>query len=435
MKRVAIYVRVSTAEQKEHGLSVDSQITALTEYAQANNYIIAGVYNDAGISARKSYRNRPALLKLVKDCQDGKIDLILITKLDRFFRSVKDYYSVMSQIGEVPWRAIWEDYETETSTGVFKVNIMLSVAQAESDRTSERIKAINEYRRAKGCYVGTAPLGYVSSHSHLIKDEHTREAVEAFFIEFNSTRNMRAAIRAADVYGVKISRERARGMLSNETYSGIALTSECEPYITPEEYRANKSVLENRRWRKAKYNIYLFSGLVRCKYCGGRMNAGYKLARVSGKDYRYKVYQCRNAHDMFTCDNTYTVHENVLEKWLVNKLDAELKEIGYNTLDKISVSNKKKTDVKTERDKLTAKLKRVGERYEDGDITREEYRAKRDSIKQELDKLVEPVTSPINLPSNWLDIYKELDEQSKKDFWAGTITQITVGKRGEYDYF
>ena len=146
-KRAAIYVRVSTAEQKEHGLSVDNQLDALKNYCQERGFSIAGIYNDAGISARKKYRSRPALLQLLEDCQKHKIDIILFTKLDRWFRSVADYYAVQQVLdgAKVPWRAIWEDYETETSAGVFKVNIMLSVAQAESDRTSERIKAVLEY--------------------------------------------------------------------------------------------------------------------------------------------------------------------------------------------------------------------------------------------------------------------------------------------------
>ncbi len=159
MKRVAIYVRVSTEEQRKNGLSVDNQIEALTEFCRDNQFSVVDVYNDAGISARKSYKNRPELLRLINDCQSNRVDLVIFTKLDRFFRSVADYYACIEQMNNVPWRAIWEDYETETSSGVFKVNIMLSVAQAESDRTSERVKSITDYRRAKGEYIGRPPFG------------------------------------------------------------------------------------------------------------------------------------------------------------------------------------------------------------------------------------------------------------------------------------
>lgn len=142
MKRAALYVRVSTQEQKNSGLSVDSQIDALEKYCEEHGYMVAGVYNDAGISARKKYTKRPALLQLLEDCKQCKIDIILFTRLDRWFRAVAGYYEVQSVLDacKVPWRAIWEDYETETSQGIFKVNIMLSVAQAEVDRDSEIIR-------------------------------------------------------------------------------------------------------------------------------------------------------------------------------------------------------------------------------------------------------------------------------------------------------
>lgn len=107
-KRVALYVRVSTQEQKKHGLSVDSQITALKEYCTKKKYTVVDVYSDAGISARKKYTKRPELLRLLGDCEQKKIDLILFTKLDRWFRSVADYYEVQSILEKVkvPWKAI-----------------------------------------------------------------------------------------------------------------------------------------------------------------------------------------------------------------------------------------------------------------------------------------------------------------------------------------
>ena len=81
MKRAALYVRVSTQEQKNSGLSVDSQIDALEKYCEEQGYTVAGIYNDAGISARKKYTKRPALLKLLEDCKKHEIDIILFTRL------------------------------------------------------------------------------------------------------------------------------------------------------------------------------------------------------------------------------------------------------------------------------------------------------------------------------------------------------------------
>ena len=156
MKRAALYVRVSTQEQKNSGLSVDSQIDALEKYCEEQGYTVAGIYNDAGISARKKYTKRPALLQLLEDCKKHEIDIILFTRLDRWFRAVAGYYEVQNVLDacKVPWRAIWEDYETETSQGIFKVNIMLSVAQAEADRDSEKIRSVMEFKRNNKEYIG-----------------------------------------------------------------------------------------------------------------------------------------------------------------------------------------------------------------------------------------------------------------------------------------
>ena len=150
--RVAGYARVSTQEQKLHGVSVAAQEQALADWAAEHGHEYVGCYNDAGISARSRYTKRPELLRLLQDVQAHRVELIIFTKLDRWFRNVGDYYEIQRVLDDcgVAWKAIWEDYETETASGRLKVNIMLSVAQDEADRTSERLKQTNAYRWAAG---------------------------------------------------------------------------------------------------------------------------------------------------------------------------------------------------------------------------------------------------------------------------------------------
>ena len=81
--RAALYIRVSSEEQARHGLSLQEQRDTLTRYAKANKMTVAGIYEDAGISARKPYKKRHALLRLLDDCKAGKVDTILFIKLDR----------------------------------------------------------------------------------------------------------------------------------------------------------------------------------------------------------------------------------------------------------------------------------------------------------------------------------------------------------------
>lgn len=429
MKRVACYLRVSTAEQRDRGMSIDSQKSALEQYCKDNNYNIVGFYNDAGISASKSYKHRTALLSLIDDCKAGKIDLILFTKLDRWFRSVADYYEVQSQLDacHVAWRAIWEDYETETSSGIFKVNIMLSIATAESQRTSERIKAVNEYRRAKGDFVGgLAPLGYKVAKNQLVIDADTQPAVKAFFDTYLATLSPIEAIKSAETLGVHISRPQAIRMIKNTVYSGEAYGYyKCEAYISAEEQERLINAVEGRRTRDSgKDKVYLFSKILRCGYCGGAMTSRYHGHKRGDKVYRYKCYQCSRYALHRGCDFKKTVFESTLEKYLLSELDNIISDYTV----KCELSPKEKADNETAIKKLEDKLVRIGQRFEDGDIDRDEYRAKRDSIKAEISNIKSSSvsTQAVQLPDNWREVYNELDDVHKRAFWSRIIKKIDV---------
>ena len=94
--RCALYDRVSTDIQVKDGLSLEAQKQALTEYALSHNYQIVGYYSDEGITARKKMQNRRELQRLLNDVKADRIDLILVTKLDRWFRNIKDYHNTQA---------------------------------------------------------------------------------------------------------------------------------------------------------------------------------------------------------------------------------------------------------------------------------------------------------------------------------------------------
>lgn len=435
MKRVALYVRVSTEEQKIKGLSVNNQIEALQEYAKENEYYVVGVYNDAGISARKSFKKRPALLKLLKDCEDKKIDLILFTKLDRWFRSVADYYEVQNILDrcKIPWKAIWEDYETVTSSGVFKVNIMLSVAQSEADRTSERIKAVNEYRRLAGdTYVGgKAPTGYIKKDKGLIVDESMREALQAFFNEYLNSFSLEKAIKALRSKGVFVTRQTASRMLKREAYCGNASGYKCEPFITEEQHKLILKSCESRSVRVTRdpFRVYLFTGIARCGSCGGAYSGTVKICRDRGKEYTYKYYRCHQHKETVNCDNPRSMSENKIERYLLDNLDKELH--IYNLKAKTSANSASSNKAQIEN--LKKKLERIGERYEDGDISKDEYKLKRQTVLSsisELEELLDETPQEKTLPANWQEVYKSLDESHKRAFWHSILEKVIISKDG-----
>ena len=108
MIRAGLYIRVSTDEQALHGLSLDSQREALTAYAKEHNMQIVDIYADEGITARKALNKRLEFQRLMSDVKQGKIDLILVTKLDRWFRNIKDYHNTQDILEKhnCNWRTI-----------------------------------------------------------------------------------------------------------------------------------------------------------------------------------------------------------------------------------------------------------------------------------------------------------------------------------------
>ncbi|TQW85092.1 recombinase family protein, partial [Clostridioides difficile] len=106
MKRVALYIRVSTEEQVLHGDSIRTQTEALEQYSKDNNFIIVDKYIDEGYSATNL--KRPNLKRMIEDVKNNKIDLVMITKIDRLSRGVKNYYKIMETLEKhkCDWKTI-----------------------------------------------------------------------------------------------------------------------------------------------------------------------------------------------------------------------------------------------------------------------------------------------------------------------------------------
>ena len=106
MIKAALYLRVSSDKQAKEGDSIPAQRDALRKYANEKAYIICGEYVDDGVSGTKA--DRDELTRLLDDVKSGKVDLILVTKLDRLYRSIKHYLNMMEILDahNVGWTAI-----------------------------------------------------------------------------------------------------------------------------------------------------------------------------------------------------------------------------------------------------------------------------------------------------------------------------------------
>lgn len=422
MKKVGLYVRVSTQEQKLHGISIDSQLDALQKYCEEKGYFIAATYNDAGISAHVNYTKRPGLLQMIQDCQEKKIELLLFTRLDRFFRSVKDYYLVTSQMAKVPWKAIWEDYETETSSGQFKVNIMLSIAEAEAARTSERIKSAMDYKKQRGEHVGSIPLGYKLVDKKLAINPDTEPIVKKIFELYESGKRSSLIRKYLASVGYKTTGTNVYKILYNPVYAGDDSGSPCPAYISKELHQRILASRGARDTRSDRRTTYVFSGLLNCGICGARMHPH--------KGHNYKYYSCSTSTQRF-------IHPglSVSEKKMESALFAQLPDLADTYNLNAAANASQESERKKEIIALNARLKRIGDRYEDGDISKEEYRSKRDEIKTKIATLeAVPSAKKITLPSGFAEIYAQLDDDGKQQFWRSLISRITVDPDRKYNF-
>ena len=118
-KSTALYIRVSTDRQVLEGESLRAQEEILKEYCKYNGISEYKIYRDEGCSAKQKYNKRPVMMKLLSDIEAGKIHQVLFIKLDRWMRNVAEYHKVQEILdrNHCSWRAILEEYETETANG------------------------------------------------------------------------------------------------------------------------------------------------------------------------------------------------------------------------------------------------------------------------------------------------------------------------------
>lgn len=438
--RVAKYKRVSKKEQAIKGFSLQAQDEALNEHIEKNGYILAGEYADEGITA--STLNRPALQELLNDVRTGKIDLIIFTKLDRWFRSVAHYYKIQEILEEhgVPWRTVLEDYNTETSDGKFKVNIMLSVAQQELDRTSERIKVVFESKiKNKQPITSSLPYGYkIGFDEHgdkrVVMDESAKEAIYDFFAHYEVHQCLSATMEFInDKYDLHISYNTYKSMAKNTMYCGIyhGVIDYCPAYLSVERFDKIQSIVQGKKRVKKYKHTYLFTGMFKCKSCGRGM-VGTASKSTSGF---YYYYRCNFMAKDKQCSNHVRVPEHRVEQFLLDNIKEKLSE--YIVESEVQTVPAKKP--KYSRSKIQGEIDRLNKMYQKGRIDDDEYDKEYDKLQAKLDMCnSEPQTRDLKplkafLESDFRDIYEYLSKEEKRALWRSIIDRMVFNDYDDID--
>ena len=458
IERVACYIRVSTQEQKLHGISLDAQRDKLTKYAKDHGLMIVGWYEDEGVSGRKLIRRRPALQRMLKDAQKGLFDRIIFIKLDRYFRSVAEYYECQKilEANNVLWTATEEKFDLTSANGRYWVTQKLAMAEYEADQTGERIKLVNEYKIRTGqALIGARcqGIGFTVKKDgegikRVVKDEATQDIVMDYINHFLQHYNKRQAFMyVRDKYNSNVSYNSLGKMLVDTKIYGFyrGNPNYCESYV--DEYTFNKIqlILKNNIKQGSSRRVYLFSGLIPCPLCGRKMAANFNnVQKVTkrGKTYQYNKeyysYRCMNHNVSQDCKFNKRPNEDKIEAELLAKFETFIDMyISASRIEEAEVQNSHAADLVKS---LKAERDRLNRMYRKGGIDDNEYDKEIDMLNERI-KGAESALAPVEerdlsryeqlLKSDWKELYSTLTKENKRSFWHKYIKAIVLDPNGK----
>jgi site-specific DNA recombinase len=293
-KRCAIYTRKSTEEGLEQAFnSLDAQCEACAAYILSQSHEgweqIHEHYDDGGWSGGNM--DRPGLKQLLADVSAGKVDVIVVYKVDRLTRSLADFARIVDTLDKAgaSFVSVTQAFNTTTSMGRLTLNVLLSFAQFEREVTSERIRDKVAASKKKGMWMGgPVPLGYRLGDRKLMIDEHEAEIVRSIFRRYSELRsvtrlveelaqqNVRTKVRqysnGRTAGGVHFQRGSLSQLLQNPifigkvSYRGELYDGEHDGIIADDDWaEAQRILAANRRDRKlGKQTRYpsLLTGLI-----------------------------------------------------------------------------------------------------------------------------------------------------------------------------
>ena len=348
--RCAIYTRKSTEEGLEMEFnSLDAQREAGENYIasqKCNGWIcLPERYDDGGFSGGNI--NRPALQHLLGDIKAGKIDVVVIYKLDRLSRSIADFGKLLEIFDryKVDFVCVTQEINTSTSAGRMMLNVLMSFAQYEREVIAERVRDKIAAAKKKGMNTGgIPPMGYVSdplTHKLLIqhKDAEIVRRIYADYLRLGSARDVAVGLEADGIRTRVLTSRRGRttgggpftaalvyAVLSNPMYIGNVrhhdktYPGEQEPIIERSVWNAAQKLLtQNLRFDgKRQKRVTPLGGLVWCGSCNGLMKENFSVRR-SNRHYRYFVCGKDEKRLKSTCPLKY-IPAPELEKLVVREV-------------------------------------------------------------------------------------------------------------------
>ena len=315
--KAGLYIRVSTDMQARDGESLAEQEVSTQGYCNFRNIPVVTVYREEGKSAKNT--NRPQFKKMIRDCELGKIDTIVVKKIDRLSRSLMDFEKTISFFEEhnINLISIHENFDTSSAMGRAVIRIIVTFAQLEREQTSERTIDVLKYRAEQGLWNGGCPsLGYDNDEKLglVINVEESKIIIAIFdkYIELASYKKVAEYLNNLGYQGKQYTSRRGKKQGGNKfTNTAIARVLKNQIYIGKIKYRGElspgkhqsivsedvfnqvqeiikKNTVIKSCFKRIGVHNFLLEGLVKCGECGSIMSPKWSLSHSK----RYFYYEC-----------------------------------------------------------------------------------------------------------------------------------------------
>jgi site-specific DNA recombinase len=459
LKKFFGYTRVSTAKQGEHGVSLQEQRDAITRFAERNSLTIVSWYEERVTAAK---RGRPIFNQMLKQLRQGKALGVIIHKIDRSARNLKDW----SDLGELIDQGVEvqfanEGLDLQSRGGRLSADIQAVVAADYIRNLREETRKGFYGRLKQGLYPLPAPLGYSDQGKGKVKEVDparaalVRKAFELYATgkySLNSLCDEMFRLGLRNRYGAKITRTGMSMLLNNPFYIGLIhlrRTSETfdgahQPLITKSLFDRVQAILNGKTNARVQCHDFLFRRLLTCKPCGR------SLTGESQKGHIY--YRCHVTTCSRTCIREEIVEGDVLRTFDPLRLNEDEQVYVKQKLARFrdnwgSKQEELGQSLHLSLDALSERLRRLTDAYIDKLIERELFEERKIAIlmerkqieenlarlKQDNETLPDRLTEFFELAESAYSLYKlAIPEKKRKLLQTITSNRTIEGKNVEF---
>lgn len=370
---IALYPRVSTDEQREHGFSIDNQKERLEAFCKSQGWADYRFYVDDGYSGTNM--ERPALKRMIRDVKEGKIDTVVVYKLDRLSRKQKDVLYLLEDVFDangVAFKSATEPFDTATPLGKAMLGILAVFAQLERDTIVERATAGRRQRIRRGIWPGgREPFGYswnVETQTLEVIPEQAELVRQAFSMYLKGHSRLSIAEWLTDRSNDRVfDHAVVRDMLARPIYTGrmnnagVLVDGKHDAIIDTQTFERVQAETKKRNEGRAPIGDYFLSGILRCGVCGGPV---YHFT-MSGK-YTYEYYACRNQHVRKKERTNNCSLGYIRQEKLDARVAARIKQFALNPQDVVDELTRRndQVDQSSMVETLESELKQIDEKLE-----------------------------------------------------------------------